>query len=165
MEDGNGKVRPLARPPGCNKATTVGWPLCSSSPKVTQREPKMARGGRTAGRKTLVCSGSSRPLFARPPPELEELQQMRGKNPPDARTDRGSGLGFGLRGLAKKNRAHTAEEIRSCREDTDNIKRVSNLRLKEVMPQGFYLHLSGANYDLLSHSEHLSPQKFEVPTG
>ena len=66
----------------------------------------------------------------------------------------------------KKKRAHTAEEIRSCREDTDNIKRVSNLRLKEVMPQGFYLHyLSGANYDLLSHSEHLSPQKFKVPTG
>ena len=153
---------PLARPPGCNKATTVGWPLCSSSPKVTQREPKMARGGRKAGRKTLVCSGSSRPLFARPPPELEELQQMRRKNPPDARTDGGSGLG--LRGLAK-NRAHTAEEIRSCREDTDNIMRVSNLRLKEVMPQGFYLHLSGANYDLLSHSEHLSPQKFKVPTG
>ena len=66
---------------------------------------------------------------------------------------------------SQKNRAHTAEEIRSCREDTDNIMRVSNLRLKEVMPQGFYLHLSGANYDLLSHSEHLSPQKFEVPTG
>ena len=92
MEDGNGKVRPLARPPGCNKATTVGWPLCSSSPKVTQREPKMARGGRKAGRKTLVCSGSSRPLFARPPPELEELQQMRGKNPPDAPRTEGAAV-------------------------------------------------------------------------
>ena len=89
------------------------------------------------------------------------------KESPRRTTDGGScrSLGFGLRGLEKKNRAHTAEEIRSCREDTDNIMRVSNLRLKEVMPQGFYLHLSGANYDLLSHSEHLSPQKFEVPTG
>ena len=86
---------------------------------------------------------------------------MRGKKPPDARRERPRPPR-----PRKKNRAHTAEEIRSCREDTDNnIKLVSNLRLKEVMPPGFYLHLSGANYDLLSHSEHLSPQKFKVPTG
>ena len=127
-------MRSLAR---CNKATTVGWPLCSS-PKVTLREraedsPGKKRGGN--GRKTLVCF-ASRPLFARP--ELEELQQMRGKNPPDGRTDGGTAASVASQ---KIGRTRPKRRIRSCRGgDTysqyqESLKFVSSRRKRSWMGQ------------------------------
>ena len=101
MEDGNGKVRPLARPPGCNKATTVGWPLCSSSPKVTQKAedgPGREEGGKKDARllwqqPATVCAAAA---------GIGGAATNARKESPRC-TDGGSGLlGFGLRGLAKK---------------------------------------------------------------